>query len=292
MRCLALRALVVAVLLAPASPAFTQTAPPVPVDPHAGHVQAAPAAAPAPLDPDSQVPVTPIPALTDRDRAAAFPQDLGGHAVHDGAVHYMVLFDQLEWQAGGPAAGLSWDTKTWVGTDLNRVWLRSEGLTAGGAVEDAEAHALYGRSFARWWDVVAGVRQDFRPGPSQTWAAIGIQGLAPQWFEVEATLYIGESAATLARFEAEYEVLLTNRLVLQPLIELNLFGKALPDRGIGAGLSAVDTGLRLRYEVRRELAPYVGLVWQRKFFGTADFARAAGDETGGWRAAAGLRMWF
>lgn len=253
---------------------------------------APPAAAPAALDPDSQVPVTPIPAVTDQDRAAAFPKDLGGHAVHDGAVHYLVLFDQLEWQAGGRTSGLSWDTKTWVGTDLNRVWLRSEGASAGGAVEDAEAHALYGRAFARWWDVVVGVRQDFRPGPSQTWAAIGIQGLAPQWFEVEATLYIGESAATLARFEAEYEVLLTNRLILQPLIELNLFGKALPDRGIGAGLSTVETGLRLRYEIRRELAPYVGLVWQRKFFGSADFARAAGDETGGWRAAAGLRMWF
>ena len=183
-------------------------------------------------------------------------------------------------------------TKAWVGTDLNRVWLRSEGASAGDAVEDAEAHALYGRSVARWWDVVVGVRQDFRPGPAQTWAAIGIQGLAPQWFEIEATAYIGESAATAARFEAEYEVLLTNRLMLQPLLEVNLFGKALPDRGIGAGLSTMETGLRLRYEIRREVAPYVGLVWQRKFFGTADLARAAGDETGGWRAAAGLRMWF
>lgn len=293
MRHAALRAVVAAVLLVSASAAFAQTGTPAPVDPHAGHAVAPPVAKPADsLPADPQVPVTPIPAVTDRDRAAAFPQDLDGHAVHDGAVQYMVLFDQLEWQSDGLTSGLSWDTKTWIGTDLNRVWLRSEGESADGGIEDAEAHALYGRSFARWWDVVVGVRQDFRPGPSQTWAAIGIQGLAPQWFEVEATLYVGESAATLARFEAEYEVLLTNRLMLQPLIEVNLFGKALPERGIGAGLSALETGLRLRYEMRRELAPYVGLVWHRKFFGTADQARAAGDSVGGWRAVTGVRLWF
>ena len=267
----AFRAGAVAMLMALVAPAFAQSGPPAP---------------------DTQAPVTPIPVITEQDRAAAFPQDLGGHAVHDGAVHYLVLFDQLEWQADGLTSGLSWDTKTWIGTDLNRVWVRSEGESADGALEEAEAHALYGRSFARWWDVVVGVRQDFRPGPAQTWAAVGIQGLAPQWFEVEATLYVGESAATLARFEAEYEVLLTNRLMLQPLIEVNLSGKGLPERGIGAGLSTVETGLRLRYEIRRELAPYVGLVWQRKFYGTADFARAAGDRIGGWRAATGLRMWF
>lgn len=293
MRRAALGAVVVAMMLGSASAALAQTGTPAPVDPHAGHVMA-PLVAKAADSPaqDTQVPVTPIPPVTDGDRAAAFPQDLEGHAVHDGAVHYMVLFDQLEWQTGGGASGLNWDTKTWVGTDLNRVWLRSEGATADGEVEDAEAHALYGRSFARWWDVVVGVRQDFRPGPGQTWAAVGIQGLAPQWFEVEATLYVGESAATLARFEAEYEVVLTNRLMLQPLIEVNVFGKALPERGIGAGLSTLETGIRLRYEIRRELAPYLGLLWQRKFFGTADHARAAGDSVGGWRAAMGLRLWF
>ena len=282
----------VVMLLAWASPALAQTGTP---DPHAGHGQAAPVAKPAETAPtasDAQAPVTPIPVLTEQDRAAAFPQDLGGHAVHDGAVHSFFLFDQLEWQMGGGTSGLSWDTKAWIGTDLNRVWLRSEGESADGTLEDAEAHALYGRSFARWWDLVVGVRHDVRPGPSQTWAAIGIQGLAPQWFEVEATLYVGASAATLARFEAEYELLLTNRLMLQPLVEVNLFGKSMPERGIGAGLSTVEAGLRLRYEIRRELAPYVGLMWQRKFFGTADFARTAGDGIGGWRAATGLRLWF
>lgn len=284
---------VVAMMLGSASAALAQTGTPAPVDPHAGHVMAPPVAKAADSPaPDTQVPATPIPPVTDGDRAAAFPPGLGGHAVHDGAIHFMVLFDQLEWQADGLTSGLNWDTKTWVGTDLNRVWLRSEGASADGVIEEAEAHALYGRSFARWWDVVVGVRQDIRPGPGQTWAAVGIQGLAPQWFEVEATLYVGESAATLARFEAEYEVLLTNRLMLQPLFEANVFGKALPERGIGAGLSTLETGIRLRYEIRRELAPYVGLLWHRKFFGTADYARAAGDSVGGWRAAMGLRLWF
>lgn len=284
---------VVAMMLGSASAALAQTGTPAPVDPHAGHVMAPPVAKAADSPaPDTQVPATPIPPVTDGDRAAAFPPGLGGHAVHDGAIHFMVLFDQLEWQADGLTSGLNWDTKTWVGTDLNRVWLRSEGASADGVIEEAEAHALYGRSFARWWDVVVGVRQDIRPGPGQTWAAVGIQGLAPQWFEVEATLYVGESAATLARFEAEYEVLLTNRLMLQPLFEANVFGKALPERGIGAGLSTLETGIRLRYVIRRELAPYVGLLWHRKFFGTADYARAAGDSVGGWRAAMGLRLWF
>lgn len=288
----ATRIVLLAAALGWAAPSAAQTATPKPVDPHAGHAQppaVTPAAEPSP---NADAPVTPIPPLTDEDRAAAFPQDLHGHAVHDGAINTFVLFDQLEWQAGGDARGVSWDTKTWVGGDLNRVWIRSEGESSGGRLEDAEAHVLYGRSFGRWWDIVGGVRRDFRPGPAQTWGAIGIQGLAPQWFEIEGTLYIGKAAATLARFEAEYEVLLTNRLMLQPLVEINVFGKSLPERGIGAGLSTGEAGLRLRYEIRRELAPYLGVIWQRKFFGTADHARAAGDRIGGWRLAAGLRIWL
>ena len=109
---------------------------------------------------------------------------------------------------------------------------------------------------------------------------------------MQATLYVGESATTLARFEAEHELLITNRLVLQPLVELNLYGQSIPERGIGAGLSAAEAGLRLRYEIRRELAPYVGIVWHREFGGTADFSREGGHDIGGWRLAAGIRTWF
>ena len=284
-------------------------------DPHAGHKPAptkeppaktepAKRPAPAPGDnpqspeqhpkghegaPAQDQPKEPIPPLTDADRAAAFPPAMGGHAVHDKPITTFILFDQLEWQG---AAGPSFENDSWIGGDLNRVWIRAEGDSEDRRLEEAQAHVLYGRSFSRWWDVGAGVRQDFRPGPSRTWAAVGIQGLAPYWFEVEATAYIGESGRTHFRFETEYELLFTNRLVLQPLAEVEIFGKADPERGIGAGLSSVEFGLRLRYEIRREFAPYVGVTWDRKFFGTADLAEAAGEETGGARLATGVRVWF
>jgi copper resistance protein B len=242
---------------------------------------------------EEQKPYPPgIPSITDEDRAAAFPALNGQHTVHDDAVHYFVLFDQLEWQGGDGVTGASWDSKGWIGRDVNRFWFRTEGEAGDGRLGAAQAHALYGRAIHRWWHLVAGVRQDVRPGPAQTWAAVGIQGLAPYWFEVEATAYLGASGRTHFRFETEYELLLTNRLVLQPLVEAEIYGKADPERGIGAGLSSVDAGLRLRYEFRRELAPYVGVTWHRKFFGTADRAETAGEETSGPRLALGVRVWF
>ena len=256
-----------------------QTAKPVPGD-HAAH---APQAGGAPKEP--------IPPVTDADRAAAFPPGLAGHATHERRINTFVLFDRLEWQ-GAADGGVSLENKSWVGGDLHRLWIRAEGESADGRVESAHAHLLYGRSFSRWWDFVAGVRQDLRPGDAQTWAAVGIQGLAPYWFEVEATGYLGPDGRTNARFEVEYELLFTNRLILQPLVEAELFGKSDPERGIGAGLSSLELGLRLRYEVRRELAPYVGVTWHRKLFGTADFARAEGEEPGAARAVIGLRTWF
>lgn len=232
-----------------------------------------------------------LPPVTDADLAAAFP-DLETHLPHDTAVQYFVLFDQLEWQADRSGGGASWDNKGWVGHDRDRLWFRTEGETTDGRLETAQVHLFYGRAVARWWDVVAGVRQDIRPGQPQTWAAVGIQGLAPYWFEIEATAYLGASGRSHARFEAEYELRFTNRLVLQPLVEVELFGTSDPERGIGAGLSTIEAGLRLRYELRRELAPYLGLTWTRMFAGTADFARAAGDDVGNARLAAGLRLWF
>ena len=234
-----------------------------------------------------------LPPVTDDDRAAAFPQlEQSGHTIHDRAMHYYVLFDQFELQAGDGTTAANWDNRGWVGGDRNRFWFRTEGDAEGGDLEEAQIHGLFGRAIHPWWDVVGGVRQDFGPGPSRTWAAVGIQGLAPNFFEVEATAYIGASGRTHFRFETEYELLLTNRLVLQPQVEIEIFGKSDPERNIGAGLSSGDVGLRLRYEIRREFAPYVGITWNRKFFGTADFAKAAGEDTGGARFAAGMRLWF
>lgn len=268
--------------------AQTSPQPPKP-DPHAGHAMPAPQP-PAVAEPPPAV--TAVPPITDADRAAAFPAGVHGHTVHDTTWNYRVLFDQLEWQYIHGAQGLRWDNTTWVGGDINRLWVKSEGEALDGVVDEAEIKALYGRSFSRWWDVVAGVRQDIRPSPSHTWLAFGVQGLAPQWFEVDATLYVGSNGHTAARFEAEYEVLLTNRLVLQPLLELSLAGTDDPDRGVAAGLSTGEVGFRFRYEIRREVAPYAGVVWHRKLFGTADYARADGREIGGWHLVAGLRTWF
>jgi copper resistance protein B len=269
---------------------------------HEGHQQPKPAPSdqkPRPPDPvdhsQHQKPAPELPAfippVTEEDRKAAFP-DVEGHTVHDRAVHSFVLFDQLEWQSVSGGKGFNVDSKGWVGGDRDRFWFRAEGDSEGRRVGEAAAHLLYGRQFSRWWDVVAGVRQDVRPGPTRTWAAVGIQGLAPYWFEVELTGYIGAEGRTHVRGEVEYELLLTNRLVLQPLVEIEVFGKSDPERGIGAGLSTIDTGFRLRYEFRREFAPYVGLTWNNQFGKTAEFAEAAGEHSGGARFVTGLRLWF
>lgn len=235
---------------------------------------------------------TPVPPVTDEDRKAAFPDDLQGHAVHDTGVHFLVLLDQLEMQVTGDGAGALWDTKAWVGGDINRIWLRTEADYHGGEFESAEGHLMLGRSISRWWTLVGGFRQDFAPGVGRTWAAVGLQGLAPQWFDVEATAYIGESARTAFRIDAEYDWLWSDKLVVQPLVEMNLFGKDDPERGVGSGLSTVEFGARVRYEIRREVAPYAGLVWHRKVFGTGDYAREQGDSVGGWRLVTGVRVWF
>ena len=231
-----------------------------------------------------------IPPLTDADRAAAFP-DVRVGVVHDDAVHALIRVDQLEWQSGEPDR-VDWDAKGWIGGDRDRLWFRTEGLAETDQLDAAEAHLFYGRAFARWWDIVVGFRQDVGPHAPQSWLAVGVQGLAPYWFEVEATAYLGADGQTAARFEVEYELLLTNRLVLEPLVELNLYGKTNVERGIGAGLSEFDGGLRLRYELRREFAPYLGVVWRRTFGDTADLANAAGQTTGGRRFVAGLRLWY
>lgn len=287
---------IAALALAMSRPAFAQETE------HAGHrheqpAQTAPAELPGksthdhPGARESAQELPPfIPRLTDEDRKAAFP-DVRRH-VHGNSLNYFVLFDQLEWQTGSGTRGVNLDSRGWIGWDRDRLWFRAEGESNHGRVGEAEAHALYGRQFSRWWDVVAGVRQDFRPGPVRTWAAFGVQGLAPYWFDVNATAYVGASGRTHARFEVEYELLLTNRLILQPLAEAEIFGKSDPERGIGAGLSTTDAGFRLRYEWRREFAPYAGVTWVRKWGGTADFARRAGDTRASARFVTGLRLWL
>ena len=240
--------------------------------------------------PSSELPAF-IPRLTDEDRKAAFP-DLPGHGVHDRATHYLVLLDELEYQSYTGGEEIALEAKGWIGRDRDRLWFRAEGDYKQEQIGDAEAHALYGKQFSRWWDVVIGVRQDMRPGPCRTWAAFGVQGLAPYWFEIEATGYVGESGRTQARVEVEYELLFTNRLALQPLIEVNLMGKSDPERGLGSGVSTSEAGFRLRYEIRREFAPYAGILWTRRWGQTADMARVDGRAVARTRFVGGVRLWF
>jgi copper resistance protein B len=234
---------------------------------------------------------TPIPVLTDADRAAAFPP-VAGHGVHDKKLNSFILLDKLEYQDADNGSALSWDAKGWIGGDVDRLWLRSEGERTNGVTESAELTALWGRSIGPWWDVVTGVRQDFKPGSPQTWGALGIQGMALYNFETEATAYIGENGQTAARFEGDYDILLTNRLILQPTAEANLYGKNDPQRGIGSGLANTEVGLRLRYEIVREFAPYIGVTWNRSYGKTADLAEDEGQKTNEARFVAGIRMWF
>jgi copper resistance protein B len=234
---------------------------------------------------------TPIPALTDADREAARPPE-HDHPVQDNTVHSKVLFNRLEAFDADHGNGLAWEGQAWIGTDTDKLWLRSEGQRVDDRTESADLEVMYGWSIARWWDVVGGIRHDFKPGASQDWAAIGVVGVAPYKFEFEATAYIGGSGRTAARIEAEYELLLTNRLILQPLVEANFNGKDDARRGIGSGLSTMEAGLRLRYEVHRKFAPYIGIVHERAFGETADFRRALGEEKSDTRIVAGVRVWF
>lgn len=232
-----------------------------------------------------------IPVLTDADREAAF-QPLQGHTVHDKYLASFFLLDQFEYQDADEGSTLSWDASGWIGGDIDRFWFRSEGERTNGVTEDAELQLLYGHAIGPWWDVVAGVRQDFKPESPQTWAAFGVQGMALYAFEAEATAFVGEGGQTAARLEGDYDILLTNRLILQPTGELNFYGKNDPQRGIGSGLASAEVGLRLRYEIVREFAPYIGVTWNRSFGNTADMARDEGEDREEARLVAGIRMWF
>ena len=180
----------------------------------------------------------------------------------------------------------------WFGTDTDRLWLRSEGERVGGHTESADLEVLYGRSVSPWWDVVAGVRHDFKPGDARSWAAFGVQGMAPYRFEISATAYVGEGGQVAANVEAEYTLRITNRLILQPLVEVDLAAKDDPEYGTARGFTGIETGLRLRYEVTRRFAPYVGVVHERALGDTADLRRAEGEPTRDTRVVAGVRIWF
>lgn len=204
----------------------------------------------------------------------------------------LLRFDQLEAFDGRHGSGQAWEVEGWYGTDADKLLLRSEGRREGGSFDDSDAEALWSHAVAAYWDTELGVRSDFGDGPGRQWLAFGAQGLAPYWFELAATAYAGPGGRTAARLRVEYDLRITQRLVLQPEWEANLYGKDDPRRRLGRGLSDAGFGLRLRYEIRRQFAPYLGVVWTRRFGGTASFARAEGRAVSDRQLVAGLRIWF
>lgn len=211
--------------------------------------------------------------------------------MEDDAPFGKVVLDQLEWRDVNGANAQAWELDAWYGNDYDKAWFETEGEHVDGDAE-GRVELMWDRIFARWWSFQTGVRQDFGAGPSRTWLDFGVQGLAPYFFEIDAALYVGEQGRTALRLSGEYDALITQRLILQPEVEFNAYGKDDPENRIGSGLSDVEVGLRLRYEIRRELAPYIGVHWERKFGRTADFARYEGEDASDVTFIAGVRAWF
>jgi copper resistance protein B len=204
----------------------------------------------------------------------------------------MLVVDQLEIRETDGDNPLVWDAEGWVGKDLHKLWIKTDGEYVDDRVEEMELQLLYSRAMAPFWDLQLGWRRDIRPTPERDWIAFGLKGLAPYYFDIDAALFVGESGRTAARLKAEYEFMLTQKLILVPEVELNLHGKDDSDTETGSGLSDIEAGLRLRYEVRREFAPYIGLNWTRLYGNTADFAREEGEDVDDLQMVLGVRFWF
>ncbi len=204
-----------------------------------------------------------------------------------------VLVDHLERVYSHEAgAWTAYDVQAWYGRDFNRVVLKAEGQASQGRLRDARTEVLWGHAIAPYWDAQLGLRHDSGGGPDRNWLAFGVQGLAPYWFNLEATGYLGDQGRSALRLNASYELLLTQRVVLQPQLVLNLYGKDDPARGIGSGLSDGTAGLRLRYDISRQFSPYIGVEWRGRFGRTDDDARAAAEPRDTRELVAGLHAWF
>ncbi len=218
--------------------------------------------------------------------------------IHDAKPYFLVFLDQLELRSSNGSDALGWDLLAWFGGDRERLWIESEGEadTGGGGGELERLDVLYGRLVAPFWDVQMGLSYQRLWGPGEDFdrvtAVIGLQGLAPYAFEVDANLRIGEEGAVSADLQATYDLLLSQRLVAQLRLESQAALRAVEEAGLGRGLASVGAGLRLRYEIRREVAPYVGVAWSRRLGETADLARASGEDPVRTELVAGLRVWF
>lgn len=213
--------------------------------------------------------------------------------VPDTRLYGFMQVDRLEAGFGDGPDTKRWDAQGWVGGDYHRLWLKTEGEgELNRAAESAEVQVLYSRTIRAFWDLQAGLRHDWRPNPARSFATLGIQGLAPYWLEADAALFLSEDGDVSARLELEYELLLTQRLILQPRLEFDAAADAVPEYGVGDGLGSTEAGLRLRYEIRREFAPYIGISWTGLHGETADFAETAGGDDSRLQWLIGLRAWY
>jgi copper resistance protein B len=204
-----------------------------------------------------------------------------------------LLVDGIEARIRDGRDGYAWDAQGWYGGDIDKLWVKTEGEGEfGGAIEAAEVQALWSHAIGPFFDLQAGLRYDIRPRPDRGYLVLGVQGLAPYWFEVDAAAFLSSKGDLTARVEAEYDQRITQKLILQPRLAFDLAAQDVSELGIGSGLSTAELGLRLRYEIKPQFAPYVGVEYERSFGDTADFRRAAGEEVGGWSFLLGVRAWF
>jgi copper resistance protein B len=203
-----------------------------------------------------------------------------------------LLADQFEAVRTDGDTSAAYELQGWYGRTYDRLVLKAKGEYDAGQFHEARTELLWDHAVAAFWGAQLGLRHDGGEGPNRRWLAFGVQGLAPYWFELYLAGYLGESGRTALRLEAKYELLFTQRLVLQPKLEMDFYGKADPERDLGSGLAETKAALRLRYEWRREFAPYIGVEWLRRYGGTKALARAQGQDDSQTRYLAGLRFWF
>jgi copper resistance protein B len=274
-------------------------------DPHAGHVIAGPTPPEIPTSADDvgRAGQTPPPPAAFSGPAHAADAIFGTEAMaasraqvlaETGAMRTTAfILERLEAGFGDDDTTFVWDAQGWIGGDINRLTWKAEGEgVSGDGVDDIEVQALYSRAVRPFWDVQIGVRHDFADGDDTTHLVAGVQGVAPGWWEVDAALFLSSDGDLTARVEAEYDLRLTQRLILQPRVELDLSAADEPARGLSSGFTGAEAGLRLRYEIRREFAPYVGVEWHSALGGAADLARAAGHPVEETRFLIGLRAWY
>jgi copper resistance protein B len=214
------------------------------------------------------------------------------YASHGDTIVSTFMLERLEYLSNEGDPLTVWEGQGWLGGDIQKLWLKTEGeyLLDQGEFEEAELQVLYSRAIHPFWDVQLGLRHDIKPDPSRSYLATGLQGTAPYWFEIDGALFLSNKGDVSARLELEYELRLTQRLILQPRAELNAAFSDDAAIGVGSGLSTVQAGLRMRYEISPQFAPYLGVSWQRAFGDTADFSEGHGDATTS--VVAGVRMWF